>query len=130
MTNQSTNTAPDNGANNQPTVNERLNEIIRRAYRGEVSWIHDQLQGTSVFEEALRGVDKDILNTKQALISLIKELVAKAKPDDFLPKGHHPDACLNHVRYTSACCGCQKQRARNYAIDEFEQNLLKALEEV
>ena len=67
---------------------------------------------------------------KQALTSLYKELVAEAKPDDFLPKGHQPDACLNHVRYTSACCGCQKQRARNYAIDEFEQNLLKALEEV
>ena len=72
-------------------------------------------------------VDKKI---KQAITSLTKELVAEAKPDDFLPKGHHPDACLNHVRYTSACCGCQKQRARNYAIDEFEQNLLKALEEL
>ena len=67
---------------------------------------------------------------KQAITSLIKELVAKAKPDDFLPKGHHPDACLNHEKYTSACCGCQKQRARLQAINEFEQNLLKALEEV
>ena len=67
---------------------------------------------------------------KQAITSLIKELVAEAKPTNYTPKGHHPDACLNHEKYTSACCGCQKQRARLQAINEFEQNLLKALEEV
>ena len=66
---------------------------------------------------------------KQAITSLIKELVAEAKPTNYTPKGHHPDACLNHEKYTSACCGCQKQRARLQEIDEFEQNLLKALEE-
>ena len=67
---------------------------------------------------------------KQAITSRIKELVAEAKPDDFLPEGHEPDACLNHEKYTSACCGCQRKRARAHSLDEFEQNLLKALEEV
>ena len=67
---------------------------------------------------------------KQAITSLIKELVAEAKPFDYVPDGHEADACLNHERYTSACCSCQKQRARLYALDQFEQNLLKALEEV
>ena len=123
MTNQSTNTATDNGANNQPTVNERLNEIIRRAYRGEVSWIHDQLQGTSVFEEALRGVDKDILNTKQALISLIKELVAEAKPPVI-------DTPSRIKLYADDEGQMWYDRGQNDTIARFEQNLLKALEEV
>ena len=75
------------------------------------------------------GTERHISELKQAITSLIKELVAEAKPTNYTPKGHHPDACLNHEKYTSACCGCQKQRARLQEIDEFEQNLLKALEE-
>ena len=73
--------------------------------------------------------NEDISEAKQALTSLIKELVAEAKPFDYVPEGHEADACLNHEKYTSACCGCQRQRARNHAVYEFEQNLLKALEE-
>ena len=76
------------------------------------------------------GTERHISELKQAITSLIKELVAEAKPTNYTPKGHHPDACLNHEKYTSACCGCQKQRARLQEIDEFEQNLLKELEEV
>ena len=75
------------------------------------------------------GTERHISELKQAITSLIKELVAEAKPTNYTPKGHHPDACLNHEKYTSACCGCQKQRARLQEIDEFEQNLLKELEE-
>ena len=54
---------------------------------------------------------------KQALTSLTKELVAEAKP------GKKPQFF---------CQGCDKSEERGYnrAIDEFEQNLLKALEEV
>ena len=74
------------------------------------------------------GTERHISELKQAITSLIKELVAEAKPYDYVPEGHQPEACLNHEKYTSACCGCQKQRARLQAIDEFEQNLLKALE--
>ena len=73
------------------------------------------------------GTERHISELKQAITSLIKELVAEAKPTNYTPKGHHPDACLNHEKYTSACCGCQKQRARLQEIDEFEQNLLKVL---
>lgn len=56
-------------------------------------------------------VDK---KTKQALTSLIKELVAEAKPS--------PD---RYVNYNSDCL-----EGYNLAIKDFEQNLLKALEEV
>lgn len=72
----------------------------------------------------------ELPEAKQALTSLMKELVAEAKPYIHTPKGHQPEACYNHEKYTSACCGCQRQRARLHALDQFEQNLLKALEEV
>ena len=64
--------------------NERLDEIVRNAYSGEVSWIHDQFDDTSVLKEVLGGVEKEILNTKQAHTSLIKELVAEANlPNEY-----------------------------------------------
>ena len=51
---------------------------------------------------------------KQAITSLTKELVAEAKPS--------PD---RYVNYNSDCL-----EGYNLAIKDFEQNLLKALEEV
>lgn len=87
--------------------NERLDEIVRNAYSGEVSWIYDQLDGTSFIGESLEGVEKNIIDTKQAITSLIKELVAEAKPG----------IAKNSLGW-------------NEAADQFEQNLLKALEEV
>ena len=119
---QSTNTTPDNVANNQPTVNERLDEILTKL---------ENAVALNIGSQGMRGEapKRSHWKAKQAITSLIKELVAEAKPTNYTPKGHHPDACLNHEKYTSACCGCQKQRARLQEIDEFEQNLLKALEE-
>ena len=55
---------------------------------------------------------------KQAITSLTKELVAEAKPHKRLPDDS-PTADEDLVNY-----------GYNEAIDEFEQNLLKALEEV
>ena len=55
---------------------------------------------------------------KQAITSLTKELVAEAKPREYQKgdfKGSEPD---------------RRKKAFNRAIDQFEQNLLKALEEV
>jgi hypothetical protein len=51
---------------------------------------------------------------KQAITSLIKELVAEAKPEP-----------TKYEKYNSDCL-----EGFNIATDEFEQNLLKALEEV
>lgn len=51
---------------------------------------------------------------KQALTSLIKELVAEAKPEP-----------TKYEKYNSDCL-----EGFNIATDQFEQNLLKALEEV
>ena len=65
-------------------------------------------------EEADRVADQldyDRAKAKQALISLTKELVAEAKPA--------------HVHGTTVSSG-----QFNRGVSEFEQNLLKALEEV
>ena len=63
-------------------------------------------------------MDDFVREAKQALISLIKELVAEAKPSKRLPDDS-PTADEDLVNY-----------GYNQAINQFEQNLLKALEEV
>ena len=75
--------------------------------------------------EWMRGIRTDRLVgtssevTKQAITSLIKELVAEAKPS----KKHVGDEIAENRSYTG-------ERLFNATIDHFEQNLLKALEEV
>ena len=54
---------------------------------------------------------------KQALTSLIKELVAEAKPEEHIDVYTYSNAKTN-------------DDIRKIAINQFEQNLLKALEEV
>ena len=63
------------------------------------------------------GTERHISELKQATTSLIKELVAEAKPA---------------IKPQFFCQGCDKseERGHNLAVKEFEQNLLKALEEV
>ena len=92
--------------------NERLDEQLN--YLMEYSYKYGRCEIPSNENPPLiiaRGV-------KQAITSLIKELVAEAKPrkyqkEDF--KGSEPD---------------RRKKAFNRAVDQFEQNLLKALEEV
>jgi len=94
--------------------NERLDEILC-----------DTLNGEGVYREysgKVKAAGQD--EAKQALTSLIKELVADAKPmvaskeviETYLQNGMTQKAAEYH--------------GRNHAIEQFEQNLLKALEEV
>ena len=63
---------------------------------------------------------------KQAITSLIKELVAEAKPRHLSDtSGYHEDFTPEQLTRITAA-----NRASNEAVKEFEQNLLKALEEV
>lgn len=78
---------------------------------GYGEWDEKQPSDIYPLDELLSTQAKDRL--KQALTSLIKELVAEAKPG--------PD---RYVKYNSDCL-----EGYNLAIDEFEKNLLKALEE-
>ena len=79
--------------------NERLDEVFKN-----VDTVGQQF-----------GMTPDEL--KQAITSLMKELVADAKPHTRLPDDS-PTADEDLVNY-----------GHNEAIDQFEQNLLKALEE-
>lgn len=99
----------------------RLDEIVRNAYSGEVSWIHDQFDDTSVLEEVLGGVEKEILNTKQSITSLLKELVAEAKPE--MP--------YEKLKSCPVCGEPQYNHSGDvhfdYGVNQYEENLLKVL---
>ena len=63
---------------------------------------------------------------KQAITSLIKDLVAEAKPRHLSDiNGYHEEFTPDQLTRITAA-----NRASNEAVKEFEQNLLKALEEV
>ena len=66
------------------------------------------------------GTERHISELKQAITSLIKELVAEAKPEKRTPDYYSDSIDL----YSRQCAA----NSWNKAIDEFEQNLLKALE--
>lgn len=95
--------------------NERLEEIIENIpLRAHPNGTMDRLEPES------------IAPTKQAITALIKELVAEAKPDRQPPmKMGNPtkeSSDLDKMIFA-------KKKGHNEAIDQFEQNLLKALEE-
>ena len=76
-------------------------------------------------EEADRVADQldyDRAEAKQAITSLIKELVAEAKPGKY----SSGESILN----VDGIGEVDGYEGYNQAIDQFEQNLLKALEEV
>ena len=82
--------------------NERLDKILFKVTGSKGLNIRDSITGDRRAE------------AKQALTSLIKELVAEAKPEKLNDE-------LNYSTYGEG---------HDTAIDQFEQNLLKALEEV
>jgi hypothetical protein len=96
--------------------NERLYEIIDK-HRHDVDMD---------FSADIRHY-KNTNETVDGITSLIKELVAEAKPDRQPPmKMGNPtkeSSDLDKMIFA-------KKKGHNEAIDQFEQNLLKALEEV
>ena len=45
-----------------------LDEIINSAYEGEVSWTHDQLDGTNMVDDVIKGIEDEKAKTKQAIL--------------------------------------------------------------
>ena len=84
--------------------NERLDEILQ----GELVCISNDPQAY------VAGIE----DTKQALTSLTKELVAEAKP------------AMATISDDELGVDRARKSAANQAINQLEQNLLKALEEV
>ena len=91
--------------------NERLYEIIDK-HRHDVDMD---------FSADIRHY-KNTNETVDGITSLIKELVADAKPEKRTPDYYSDSIDL----YSRQCAA----NSWNKAIDQFEQNLLKALEEV
>ena len=97
--------------------NERLKYIIN-SLANKVEWcVSPELLSRATVDREKE--DEAIAEAKQALTSLIKELVAEAKPS----KKHIGDEVAENRSYAG-------ERLFNATIDEFEQNLLKALEQL
>ena len=96
--------------------NKRLDEILEDFYDGDIR-------------------QSDMGKAKQALTSLIKELVAEAKPEDEPVCENSPNPSVSRWCNKKKCWTCRERD--NYelwggigiGIEKFEQNLLKALEE-
>ena len=117
---QSTNTTTDNEANNQPTVNERLDERLDdlTSFMESIGWEFDE-NGYTFEDNYINFRTADML--RQALTSLIRELVAEAKPGKY----SSGESILN----VDGIGEVDGYEGYNQAIDQFEQNLLKELEE-
>ena len=108
--------------------NERLDEILQPIIEKAIS------DGEGVVYEFSTDFDSDIPEVtskylklkneaKQAITSLIKELVAEAKPAK-------KDQLAQSTLDDESRCRFYRYGGYNFALDQFEQNLLKALEEV
>ena len=93
--------------------NERLDEIIAQASAGIGGF--GKLDNGKFY----KGISE--IEAKQALASLYKELVEEAKPP-YSPVIANPDTTEEAIAKSIARYG-------NKQIDQFEQNLLKAVEE-
>lgn len=102
--------------------NERLEEILDNhatSYvRQAIKVIRDGTDTNTITK--LNGTDTQ---SKQAITSLIKELVAEAKPAE-------KDQLAQSTNEDESRCRFYRYGGYNFAINQFEQNLLKALEEV
>ena len=90
--------------------NERIDEILERHGMYAVLKDENRFDDAAMEREFPDEVGPD--KTKQAIASLIKELVAEAKPE-----------IKAHPLGPVTLADCQR------GLDQFEQNLLKALEE-
>ena len=98
--------------------NERLDKIVNNLSGRYSGSIASAMLAGGHPEETIFMMNKYSEEAKQAIISLIKELVAEAKPER-----QNTDNMGDTFKVNWA-------RGYNLAIDEFEQNLLKELEEV
>ena len=109
--------------------NERLDEILSKLAIDTT--LADRVASIATTASSVNNASEryewSLVDAKQAIASLIKELVAEAKPDRQPPmKMGNPtkeSSDLDKMIFA-------KKKGHNEAIDQFEQNLLKALEEV
>jgi len=66
------------GEPNQENTGNELDEILAKLSKGERDWIHDQLDGTSMVQENLEAVDKEVAEAKSKLTKNIEQEKQKA----------------------------------------------------
>ena len=95
--------------------NERLDKILMGVWHEGYNRCNQEKNHPDGYDNYSYSMNEN--QAKQAFTSLMKELVAEAKPNK---------------KPQFFCQGCDKseERGHNQAIDEFEQNILKALEEM
>ena len=98
--------------------NERLDEVLFNLTDLSYASFTTQEEADRVADQ----LDYDRAEAKQAITSLIKELVAEAKPGKY----SSGESILN----VDGIGEVEGYEGYNQAIDQFEQNLLKELEEV
>ena len=99
------------GGKQMTNYNERLDKALERLAVAGRGW--------GVSESAqIESMRSELDEAKQAITSLFKELVAEAKPKDYVD--YYANDPIERGRKISY----------DEAVREFEQNLLKALEEV
>ena len=95
--------------------NERLDKALKRLAVAGRGW--------GVSESAqIESMSSELDEAKEAITSLIKELVAEAKP----PK---KDQLAQSTLDDESRCRFYRYGGYNFALDQFERNLLKELEE-
>ena len=72
----------------------------------------------------------DLAKAKQAITSLIKELVAEVKPDELKESDYTLNMGVPHNPPSNTTRTNLYRKGYNDSLDQFEQKLLKALEEV
>ena len=95
--------------------NERLDKILMGVWHEGYNRCNQEKNHPDGYDNYSYSINEN--QAKQALTSLTKELVAEAKPESQSWDGLEPVVQI-------------ALSARRKAIDDFEQNLLKALEEV
>ena len=97
--------------------NERLDELLASLVNQVAANEQRLLNGNATRKATIDSDSHATTQAKQALTSLYKELVGEAKPQEHIDVYTYSNAKTNGD-------------IRKIAIDQFEQNLLKALEEV
>jgi hypothetical protein len=64
------------------SLDKQIDDIVAVAYLGEISWTHDQLDGTSYLQESLETIESQKAETKNAIRALITERERKARIEE------------------------------------------------
>ena len=75
-----------------------LDELVDEAFSGDLSWIHDQLDGTSSLDDALQDLAERKMETKQAIERLLLGVIGENDREFDTPQPDLPAMSRNRLR--------------------------------